>query len=393
MAGFLNRLLGRPASVETRSSIDDFYMAAGTSYEGGSGPVTAIAAESLATVYACTAALAGGLGSLPVYVYRSNVAGRIEAPEHPVSRLLRMPNRHQTWPDFLEWLVGSLVLQGNALAIIEHDGRGNPIALQPVPWGQVAVVQLTSGRLAYSIMATTARPTRTLLDGEVLHVKERSDDGLVGRSRLSRAAPSVQAALSLQDYSASVWKNAATPSGMLTVPAGTTPDGMRRIKQQVDQAVGGHRKAGKIFYADADSKFIPLQMTPGDTEVLESRRFSAEELCRLMNVPPPIVQEYSHNTFTSSAQANIWFATNSLRPIARKIEAEFSRSVFAVDDAHHLELDLSGLLRGDADTRWASHKIAVEAGILDPDEIREVEGWAPRDTAPPAGVADTAPVL
>jgi phage portal protein BeeE len=46
-----------------------------------------------------------------------------------------------------------------------------------------------------------------------------------------------------------------------------------------------------------------------------------------------------------------------------------------------LELDMSGLMRADAEARWQSHKIAVEAGILDPDEIREIEGWNPR----PAG--------
>jgi phage portal protein BeeE len=40
---------------------------------------------------------------------------------------------------------------------------------------------------------------------------------------------------------------------------------------------------------------------------------------------------------------------------------------------------MSALLRGDAETRWASHKIAVEAGILDPDEVREIEGFNPRN--------------
>ena len=43
-----------------------------------------------------------------------------------------------------------------------------------------------------------------------------------------------------------------------------------------------------------------------------------------------------------------------------------------------LELDLSGFLRGDPKTRWDAHKIALEAGVLDPDEVRQVEGWNPR---------------
>lgn len=37
-----------------------------------------------------------------------------------------------------------------------------------------------------------------------------------------------------------------------------------------------------------------------------------------------------------------------------------------------------GFLRGDPQTRWNAHKIAIDAGVLDPDEVRQVEGWNPR---------------
>jgi phage portal protein BeeE len=63
---------------------------------------------------------------------------------------------------------------------------------------------------------------------------------------------------------------------------------------------------------------------------------------------------------------------------ARKIEAEFARSVFPSGGPFELELDLSGLLRGDPETRWNAHKFAIEAGVLDSDEVCEVEGWNPR---------------
>jgi phage portal protein BeeE len=46
-----------------------------------------------------------------------------------------------------------------------------------------------------------------------------------------------------------------------------------------------------------------------------------------------------------------------------------------------MELDLSGFLRGDPQTRWANHKIAIDAGVLDTDEVRQVEGWNPRSQA------------
>ncbi|MCV5968562.1 phage portal protein, partial [Lactococcus petauri] len=67
-----------------------------------------------------------------------------------------------------------------------------PVAMVPIPWRCVSVSLLPSGRLAYDVMQHGApwggagRPRR-LRDGEVFHLRDRSDDGLVGRSLISRA--------------------------------------------------------------------------------------------------------------------------------------------------------------------------------------------------------------
>jgi phage portal protein BeeE len=56
-----------------------------------------------------------------------------------------------------------------------------------------------------------------------------------------------------------------------------------------------------------------------------------------------------------------------------QFEAEFTRSVFsaASRNTHKFELDLSGPLRGDPAQRRQSWAIAVQHGILSPDEVRE----------------------
>jgi HK97 family phage portal protein len=385
--GLLTRLAAaiRPPA-ETRAS--GFYAPAGFSLMTGGGPVTPWQAENLSTVVACVNAIGGGLGALPAAVYRSlGDAGRIEAPNHPVSRLLRAPNRHQSWPDFVEWTVAQQLLWGNALSVIESDGAGRPTALRPVPWQHVQPELLPNGSMVYNVVmyqtpwGGSGFPRR-FLDSEVMHLRDRSDDGYVGRSRLSRAPEVLNAAIGLQSYSAAVWTNAATASGLMTVGTNPTPDGVKRMQASFDERHTGARNAKRVIWADAGTTFTPMSVSPEDAEVLASRRFTVEELCRLFNCPPPIVQSYEFNTFTNSAQANTWFATNTLRPIARKIEAEFARSVFADPGGEfHLEIDLSGLMRGDYATRWAANVAAVAAGILTADEVRDAEGYGPISTA------------
>jgi hypothetical protein len=58
-----------------------------------------------------------------------------------------------------------------------------------------------------------------------------------------------------------------------------------------------------------------------------------------------------------------------------KIETEFARSVFADAGNYALEIDLSGLMRGDYPAQWAANVAAVQAGILLPDEVRGDRGF------------------
>lgn len=345
--------------------------------------INAAVAENLSMVLACINAIASGLASLPARVYRTEGAGRVEVPTHPVAALLRQPNPRQTWPDFLEWLLGQTLLHGNAIAAIEADAAGRPVALLPIPWQYVQVVLLPTGRLAFDVVSYASAwggngQPRRYLDTEVLHLKDRSDDGWLGRSRLSRAPDVLGAAVGLQTYSAALWANAATPSGLVELPPNISPDGVRRLREHFSDAYTGAHNGKRVLFVDRDTKFTPVSVSPEDAEVLASRRFTGEEIARLFNVPPPIVGDLSHGTFTNAETAGRWFGMHTLTPWARKIEAEFQRSVFGDPaSAAHMEIDLSGLMRGDYAARWTANVAAVQAGILQPNEVREQEGFNP----------------
>ena len=370
-----------PAAPEQRGASAFEYgpgFASLATLAASAGAVSPRMAENLSAVSACVHAVSSGIATLPAYVFRADGPGRVEAPGHPVARLLRQPNRNQTWCDFAEWLVAQMLLHGNGVAVIDRDGAARPVALRPIPWPAVQVQVLPSGRLAYDVVGAV---NRRYLDSDVLHLRDRSDDGVVGRSRLSRAPAVLQAAMGLQTFAQAIWDNAATPSAVFGMPSGISADGIRRFRSHVDEVYTGAHNAKKVVLADAGITVTPLSVSPEDAEVLASRQFTVIEIARLFNVPPPIIQDYSNSTFTNASQASTWFAQNTLAPIARKIEAEFSRSLFT-DSSHHLEIDLSGLLRGDYTARWAANVAAVQAGILTADEVRAQEGYSPLPREP-----------
>jgi HK97 family phage portal protein len=346
--------------------------------------VTPRAAEGLATVLACVSAISSAIGSLPAYVYRRDPAGRAEDVTHPVNRLIRQgPNPWQTWPELVEWLVASALLRGNALAEIETDGRGAVTGLAPIPWGGVSVQLLPSGRLAYDvtffngIVGGTGKVRRLLAD-EVLHLRDRSDDGLIGRSRLARAAETVGAALAVQEFAGAMYRHGVNPSGALQADGRLSDASMARLATEFRNAFAGAGNAAKALVLDQGIKWQQISISPEDAELLASRRFSTEELARIFQVPPPLVGIWDHSSFTNSETAGRWFAQHTLTPWIRKIEAEFGRSVFGAGSASYLELDLSGFLRGDPGERWRTYDIAIRNRVLTPNEIRDAEGWNPR---------------
>lgn len=347
----------------------------------GSG-YTARAAENLSAVLACTTAISTALATLPALVYeRDSQGNRREVPNHPVARMVREgPNDSQTWCDWLEHWLSSCLLTGNGLSEVRWGMDGQPESLHWHGWNRAAPVLLSTGRIAYDVTDPQGR-TRRLLQDDVMHLRDRTDDGLIGRSRLSRAAGTLEGVTAADDFARNFMGNAARPSGIISLDQVLSEQQLAQLHGSLAEGFTGRTKAGRVLVLPGGMKWQAAQISPEDTELLATRKFGVEEICRLYQVPPPIVQDYSHNTFTNSETAGRWFAMFCLAPWARKIEAEFKRSIFPKGSAFELELDLSGFLRGDPATRWQAHQIALQNNVLDPDEVRQVEGWNARAAA------------
>lgn len=376
--GMIDRLAAF-AGYEKRNAAADPSWGALAPGIGHMAGISARAAENLSTVLACTNAIATALAYVPALVYRRDAGGaRTEITAHPLYRITRAGvSDVMSWPDFFEHLIASTLLTGNGLAEIIRDGGGQLAGFRYIPWGMVTVAELKSGRLAYDCSDGRGRIWR-LLQGEVIHLRERTDDGLIGRSRLSRAAETVAGVSASNTFARSFLDKGMAPSGVIEFPGNMGVAERALLREQMKDRHDGAHNAGQTLILDGGLTWKSVQISLEDAELLETRKFGVVEICRLFQVPPPIVQAYENNTFTNAAQAGLWFATFCLAPWARKIEAEFVRSVFPAAGNLELELDLSGFLRGDPETRWAAHKIAIDAKVLDPDEVRQIEGWNPR---------------
>lgn len=180
---------------------------------------------------------------------------------------------------------------------------------------------------------------------------------------------------------------AASRGGFLSADGSINPETAARLKADWGTNYSG-TNVGKIAVAGDGLKWNAIQIVPEDLQLLEARQFGVIEICRVFQTPPPLIQDYTNSTFTNSLQAGLWFGHYSLAPWARKLEAEFARSVFAADSNLELEFDLNGFLRGDPQTRWTNNQIAIDSGVLTADEVRQQEGWNPLSPAQRQQIAE-----
>ena len=158
------------------------------------------AAESVAAVGAAITAIASTLASLPAAVVRADEV-RDEVPTHDLARLIRngVDENSTTWSEFIETLVSTCLLRGNAVASIDTDNRGRLATLPPTV-GRHHAPDHRRRPVAVRLPAADATDEHGhhLRAADVLLFRDRSDDDLLGTSRIRRAAGALGYAIQIQ---------------------------------------------------------------------------------------------------------------------------------------------------------------------------------------------------
>jgi HK97 family phage portal protein len=122
-------------------------------------------------------------------------------------------------------------------------------------------------------------------------------------------------------------------------------------------------------------------INPDDAQLLQSRAFSVEEICRWFRVPPFMVghSEKSTSWGTGIEQQMIGFLTFTLGPWLKRIEQAIQKDLMtpAERSRYFVKFNVEGLLRADSAARAAFYSAMVNNGIYTRDECREKEDMLP----------------
>lgn len=327
-----------------------------------------------ATVWACIRYLSSTVAQLPWRVYKD----KAHAITHPVDFLLRVrPNREMSPFSFRETMVGWAVRRGNAVAEIQRDARGLPVALWPLHPDRVTFERDDeTGELLYGV--TNDLGAKVHLRGEDVYHIRGFGEGPVGLDVVSYAAESIGWAQATEIFGAAYFGNGATPSALLYVKGQLSPAGKEEIEGELDRKFGGSKKSNKTMVMHGDMHYEKLSDDPEHAQFIETRQHQVEEICRWFGVPPHKVMHMLRATFTNIEHQSIEVVVDSITPLCLRFEQEADFKLFGQNrQGFYTKMDIKGLLRGDFKSRQEGLQLMRRNGAINANEWRALEDMEP----------------
>lgn len=320
-------------------------------------------------LYRAITLVSGAIASLPFGAHR------VDAGSEPYrSGLLENPHPDMPPMELWEHAFCSLLSAGHASLLKTRDSRDRVIALDPLPprrvkkrivsrtrdnpWGTEFDVTLDDGSV------------RTLTRWDILHIP----GPFGGLSPIGVARESIGSSLAAEEYSGRLWSSGSLMSGVLQTDAALDEPQATALKTRWKEKVAGLSKAHEIAVLDRGAKYQPISFSPGDAQLIESRKFGIVEIAILYGLPVHLVGmvEKSTSWGTGIEQQNIGLVVYTLTPWMTRVEQRVSAELLPPGVA--ADFNTKGLLRGDIKTRYEAYARGVAGGFLKPLEARDEEG-------------------
>ncbi|WP_157779516.1 phage portal protein [Cupriavidus pauculus] len=329
------------------------------------------------TVWACVKLISDTVSTLPLGLYERQRDGtRAPATEHRLYDVLHNePNSHMSAVTFWQAAVLSMLLWGNAYAEVERIGA-RIVSLEFLDPARVAVMRGRTGGLEYRYTDYDSTQ-RTITRDRMFHIPAFTLDGEIGISAIQYGYNSIGSAMATDKAADETFKDATRASGLVTMDAALTPTQREDVRAHVKTVSTN----GGVYVLEKGTGFTSLKFSPADAELLASRSFSVETICRWFRVPPVMIGHGDKQSSwpTSTEAQGALFLRYVLRSLISRIEQEIRRSLLtpAERTRYFAEFAIEGLLRGDSAARSAFYSTALQNGWMTRNEVRRLENLPP----------------
>ena len=325
-------------------------------------------AHTVAAVFACLRVIAETVASLPLHVLeRTAGGGKRIARELPLYRQLHaQPNGWQTSFEWREQAVFHVGLWGDAFSELKAG------EIHPLHPSRMKIERLENGRLRYKYREDKGNE-RPINESLILQVRGPSDDGVNGMSIVEECKDAIALARACELHGARFFAAGARPGFVLSTEGQLNAEAREALRSQWDRRHGGVGNSHNTAVLTGGLRPFEIpQSSNSDAQFLELRRYQLEEIARLFRCPGWVL-----GIGSAGPNDEEKFVTHTILPWLRRFESAFMRDLIADDDRYLVEFDIRGLMRGDSSSRSAYYRAMWDIGVLNTNDIRELENMDP----------------
>lgn len=339
--------------------------------------VTVDSALQLSAVWASCKLFVEAISSLPIKVYDVDRRGNYtENKKHDIARLFTGKiNRWQNRIEFMQTIVLSQCLRGNSYALKQTNQGGDIIGLQPLVADQMDVVLLPDGSIVYQYL--DGEDVKVFAPQRILHVKGMGN-GLIGLSPLDYMRNSVGIGQAAEGSVSKMYRNGGKPGGVLTIDRVLKEDQRAAVKANFAGLAEGTED--NLLVLEADFKYQQVKMSPIDMELLSTRKFQIEDICRYFGSMKELIGAGEASAIASSFSEILYvFYKTGLRPMLTMFEGAFETSLLLPEEQGKvkIEFDADAFLRLSEAEMIKMLKESITGAIYSPDEARGRLGYEP----------------
>lgn len=360
-------------------------------------------ALNYSAVWAATSLLCSVAGMLPLCVWRPN-SGKLKPDrKHPLSQLLTgRINPYMTAYDAKSLITRGQVNRGNGYAEIVRDGGGQVAALLPIRPHRVTPKILTAGMaelgfeagdLVYEIAEDSddrdiraqrrdkqGRKVTYLGADEVLDIRSKlTHEGIVGMGVVAHAAETIGLGLRTEEFGAKYYGTNGMPRIIINVLSKMSADAQRDFRKQWQETYGENSDPSSVaVLPDGEAKIHVLDLNPNDADLLNTRKFTVEEVARWYGLPAHLLQQVINGS-TDLEQQGVEFVNYSLMPWLHRQQEEFDTKLLSEEEraqGYCIRYDIDNLQKGDLQSRVSAYAKMLQYGF-NMNEVREKENLPP----------------
>ena len=297
------------------------------------------------TIFSAVTMKANAIASAPVSInldYR-----KLNPGEHKLSYLFKYgPNPRQTMFSFIQYMEATRNTNSGAYAIIEYSNvLGDISAIWPLKSEFVEpIIDQDSGELYYEITDHDDNTKRYVHNSHVIALEYLDNNGFKGINPLDILKNTIDYDREIKEFSINQMKTSLKANAVVKIDTTLDEESLEEYDAMMEQM----QENGIIYLDDGkDIKELSAK-TYIDPNIFDIEKITVERIERVLNIIGKLTKGSSANKTTSSDTEDLLYLKDSILPVIRQYEQEFSKKLLTTKEkmqGYETKLNMQGYAR------------------------------------------------